>query len=342
MAEALARAHIFYQFDAFAARKGFDFDRLLASEGLCRQDLANPDNEIPLNSAAHILTKAAVACGDPCVGLHWAECYPAGATGVVGYLMKNAATVRDAITGLARYQCLVADSLDAVFVEAEGAGQFQWRYPAGLTAPRVQYGTLGAAVIVMRLRQFIGSGWMPLEVQLEHRALPCKEDVIRVFGPNVRFDCSVNSIHIAEAVLNRVNDKADPRLYELMHQLGGRMLAERKSRADIVDLTAAAITKRLGCADVTLEQVADSLNLSVRILQARLTAAGTNFETILQDTRQRLADNHLRDSDKPLTEIAFLLGFSELSAFTRASQRWFKMSPKDRRVMLRQHSGPKP
>ena len=69
MTEALARAHLFSQFDAFASRKGLDFDRLLAAEGLSRQDLSELDNEIPLNAAAHILDMAAIECGDPCFGL---------------------------------------------------------------------------------------------------------------------------------------------------------------------------------------------------------------------------------------------------------------------------------
>ena len=338
MTEALARAHLFSQFDAFASRKGLDFDRLLAAEGLSRQDLSELDNEIPLNAAAHILDMAAIECGDPCFGLHWAENYPKGATGVVGYLLQHASTVRDAIIALARYQSLVVDSLDATFIESDGVGRFEWRYPAGLTAPRIQYASFGAAIIVMRLRDYIGPPWVPLEVKLEHRALPCSGAVLRIFGPNVRYDSSVNAIHIAESVLNRVNQKADPRLCELMHQLGDRLIAERKAEADIVALTAGAISKRLGTADVTLEAIAESMNLSHRILQARLAAAGTNFETILQDTRQNAADSYLRDSDKPLTEIALLLGFSELSAFTRASQRWFGVPPSERRAALRRQS----
>lgn len=335
MTEALARAHLFSQFDAFASRKRIDFDRLLAAEGLSRQDLAELDNEIPLNAAAQILTRAAIESGDPCFGLHWAENYPKGQSGVVGYLLQHSATVRDAIRAMARYQSLVVDSLDGNYQESDGIGKFEWTYPAGLTAPRVQYTSFGAAIVVIRLREYIGPPWVPLEVQLEHRALPCQDDAVRVFGPNVRFDCAANSIHIGESVLDRVNANADARLCQLMHQLGDRLLAERKSRADIVELTAGAITKRLGTGDVTLEAIAENMGLGIRILQARLSALGTNFETILQQTRQRLADAYLRDSDKPLTEIALLLGFSELSAFTRAAHRWFGMPPSDRRTLIR-------
>ena len=123
MTTALARAHLFYRFDAFASRNGIDFDRLLAAEGLGRKDLAEPDNEIPLNAAAQVLNNAAMECGDPCLGVHWAENYPSGASGVLGYVFPNCPTVRDAVKALARFQPLIVDPLDASFHEADGVGR---------------------------------------------------------------------------------------------------------------------------------------------------------------------------------------------------------------------------
>ena len=69
------------------------------------------------------------------------------------------------------------------------------------------------------------------------------------------------------------------------------------------------------------------MRMSPRSLQNRLAQHNTTFERVLSDTRRSLAERYLRDSDIPLTEIAFLLGFSEQSAFTRAARAWFGCPP---------------
>jgi AraC-like DNA-binding protein len=335
----VARAHVFYGFDAFASRKGLDFDRLISNVGLTRQQLAEPDNEIPLNATAQLLANAATECADPCLGLHWAENYPKGASGVIGYLLPNAKTVRDAVMAMARYQALLIDPLDSSFRESEGTGKLEWRFPATFTAPRIQYASFAMAITVARLRELSGRTWLSPDIHLEHSELPSREDVLRILGPNVRFNCAYNAIHFPEDVLNKINEKADTRLFDLIRKLGDRLLAERRSESDIIALTRRAIVRKFESGDVTLDAVALELGHSIRILQARLATVGTNFETILQETRQGMADKYLRDSNLALTEIAYLLGFSELSAFTRACQRWFGVPPSDRRTALRRQTG---
>ena len=77
----------------------------------------------------------------------------------------------------------------------------------------------------------------------------------------------------------------------------------------------------------TLEEAANALGISTWKLQRRLAEVGLTFKDVMEDTRRKLAMTYLKQPHLPLTEIAFLLGYSELSAFSRAFHRWTGVSP---------------
>ncbi|MEQ1714994.1 MAG: AraC family transcriptional regulator [Hyphomicrobium sp.] len=333
------RASFLEGFEAFAAARGADYDALLASAGLTRADLSDPANEIDFNAATQVLNAAATATGDPCLGLHWAENYPKHATGVLSYLLLNAKSVRHAVKTLARYVSLHLEPIEVSFEEADGIGHLVWRYPLSFNVPRIQAASFLMALLIIRLRNHAGANWMPMGVELEHRELQHRDEWLRILGPNVSFDQPCNALRIRASVLDRSSSDSDNRLFELIRDLGDRMLAERKAAADIVQRTRKAIVDQLDDGDATLDEVAAAMEMSPRTLQTQLANAQTNFETVLHETRQNLAEIYLRDTDLPLTEIAFLLGFSELSAFTRAANRWFGVPPRLHRAELRRDPG---
>jgi len=85
----------------------------------------------------------------------------------------------------------------------------------------------------------------------------------------------------------------------------------------------------------SLEGAAAALGRTPRQLQTELKRHDTSFDEVLTRTRRALAERYLRDSDLPLTEIALMLGFSELSAFTRAARNWLGMPPSQWRQQVR-------
>jgi AraC-like DNA-binding protein len=83
--------------------------------------------------------------------------------------------------------------------------------------------------------------------------------------------------------------------------------------------------------DPTLTQVARKIALSPRTLQRRLKDYGTDFKRLVDDTRRRFSLNYLKNPEHTFTEIAYLLGYSEASAFNRAFKRWTGATPSDYR-----------
>jgi len=86
-------------------------------------------------------------------------------------------------------------------------------------------------------------------------------------------------------------------------------------------------TNALASGDCSLTQVAASLNLHPRVLQKRLSAEGTSFSKLLQQTRQDIACQHLRSSNIAITDLALKLGYAEVAIFSRHFKRWTGLSP---------------
>lgn len=107
-----------------------------------------------------------------------------------------------------------------------------------------------------------------------------------------------------------------------------------QERLDIVGRTKAEILKQLPSGETSLESVAATLNLSTRTLTRKLKEEGQSFKNLLAITRRELSEKYIRNRSLSLTEISFLLGFSETSSFSRAYKSWTGASPTEFREAL--------
>ena len=96
--------------------------------------------------------------------------------------------------------------------------------------------------------------------------------------------------------------------------------------------------ERLATGEVSEETLAADLNVSRRTLQRRLADGNTTYESLLDATRRDLALRYIDDPAKSIIEIAFLLGYSQHSVFTRAFRRWTGRSPTDFRAAPLKHA----
>lgn len=325
--EVIIRANILAGFRDGLTARGIDIDELLSEVGIARVALKDPASELPLDAVAKFMERAAERANDPGLGLALAETYPQGGTGLLGYLVMHARTVREALQSLTRYAALLLHPNPVTFREEADGATLSWCFPTRRNARRIQFASFANALLVLRLRRIAGREWVPLAVELEHPELPCTPKLQRIFGPRVTYNARENSIAIDTATLQRTTDGADPHLYRILQESGEAKLRRLSSRPDLLARTARAIMETLSTDPPLLEHIADRMRMTPRTLQNRLAQHGTTFERILSDTRRDLAERYLRDTDLPLTEIGFLLGFSEQSAFTRAARGWFGKPP---------------
>lgn len=329
------KASLLQGLDDFLRRRGVDHRSVLAASGVSSDTIEQKFADITFSQFAAVLECAAEQSRDPCLGLEWAEEIPAGGAGLFGYLVLNAATLRDALRNLVHYARLLTNPVDATFSEDADGGIATWQWPGDTAIDAAQASSFFVALLVDRLRRASQETWDPTLVELAHRPLKCEEAARRIFRCPVEYNAPRHAVHFDKASLDRKFHAADPNLLPYVRLLGDQMLQGLKATGSLLDQTRLAIFEGLDKGKVKLSEVARRLNMSPRALQARLRESGTSFYVLVSETRATAARRYLRDTDLPLAEIAFLLGFSEQSAFTRASQRWFGDSPSAIRQRLR-------
>lgn len=335
----VVRAIVLKGFDSFLKGKGADVAEIFARSGLKVSDIADQERYLPLNAVAQLFEEASLAAKDPALSIRFARSFPVGGTGVLGYLFVNSRTVADAMRTVARYVPLLGVPQKMHFEEGPQGGVLWWRWPDGVKSPLSQFGMCATALLTMRLRMITNKpDWQPLKVEIQGAPIN-SPFVSEVFGTNVHFLSGRNAIYVdAETMVQPISD-AEPDLRAVLESYGERMIAELPPpTAGLLEQTRAAVDTLMPERRISLYDVARYLNISPRTLQSRLASqASKTFEEVLNDVRKSRAEQLLKTSNVTMTEIALQLGFSELSAFTRAAQRWFGRTPSAQRQFLRAH-----
>ncbi len=313
----------------FIRQAGGDFNGMLARAGLSRRALDDPEAMLPANAVACLFEEAARELSEPCLGLKVVERMSHKAISLLGFLIATAPTVRDVLECVAKYACLQLRDSSFTFEERGSLIEASWMFPDSMDAPRTQLSTFFVALFLKRIRLAVGSTWQPLSVDLDHKVLPCPDLVRQCLGERVRFDQRHTRLVMDLSSLSRRLPDRNERLHEVMRQLADRLVSEAKSRTPVADDARRVVIDALSNGrSIDLARAAQALALTPRALQLRLRHVDTTFEQILMEARKAIASHYLQDTMVPLTDIALILGFSELSAFTRAARRWFGVSPR--------------
>lgn len=182
-----------------------------------------------------------------------------------------------------------------------------------------------AAMIHMG-RTFTGCNFSPLEVRFRHPRPTDTLDIEAFFNAPVIFGAPQSELVLDAALLDTPYLKADPELAAFFERQVNE-LVERGAGEGMARCLRAVLTQDLARGVPTLESAATRLAVSTRTLARRLKEEGTTFQDILDEVRCELAKRCLKDDKLPLGEVAFLLGFSEPSAFHRAFKRWTGQTP---------------
>lgn len=298
---------------------GLDTDALLVASGLERATVLDPDARLPAGAADALWMAAAAAASDPQLALHAAEALPFGAYKVLDFIVAHAPTIGEGLRRIARYFPLV-DPRGDLSIEPGDPMRMVMRSSLGAVPPAAQEYTLAA--IVLRSRASSGIAWRPAAVELSFDPPPDVSEHERIFGCPLRFARPDACLLLSPEVFEQPVVGSEPALLSVLEDHAQRLLAELP--ADEPALAArvrSCLRKELRGGDASVEHVARHLGLSARTLQRRLDADGARFVELLAEVRAELAREYLRDPGLSLAEVAWLLGFSDQSAFSRAFKR---------------------
>ena len=301
-------------------------DALLRQAGIEPAALADPDARVPVAQTSTLWRLAVAATGDEALGLRVAREVQPTTFHALGYALQASATLGEAFGRAARYCRIVTDDGELA-VEAQGETFHVLLRPAtGEAAPAIEAVDAFAALQVRTALVLSARAVRPLRVAL-CRPRPAEPAVFeKVFHAPVQFAAADNRIVFAAADFARPLEGANPELARLNESLAAQQLA-RLDAADLPARVRAVLAQRLPDGEPTADAVAASLHLSLRSLQRKLAERGLRYETLLDEIRRELSQQHLRDPRLSLNEIAFLLGFADASSFSRAFRRWTALAP---------------
>jgi len=308
-------------------RAGANPDQVLRALDLDRAVLSNAEGFIPCSTFARLLEEAARATGDPCFGLHFGERFNVKNVGPLAYVVLNSPTIAVADEHVARYFKLYNQAAKVFFTVEEQRAYLQHvLVDLGIAVPR-QQNEYSMVIRLNTIRMMVGSQWAPLEVRFAHEAPEQISEHLRIFRAPVLFGYPTNAFVIDREFLERQIPAADERLYEIMRRYLERVLEEMPQEDEVLASVRRAVAESMREGDPNLTRVAKKMAMSPRTLQRQLKEQGMEFKKLVDDTRRRFALSYLGNRTNTLTEIAFLLGYSEVSAFNRAFKRWTGSTP---------------
>jgi len=302
---------------------GCDGAALLAEAGFDLKDLDGPDTRCPLANAGRLWGMALAATGDPAFGVKLARQFKHTTFHALGYGLTASSTLKEAFERVQRFSHVVSDAVDYRFVKRGREYHFLIE-PNTQVAPEALDCLVG--VYVRMCRGLVGRHYSPLGIELR-RAPPARlEDFERLWRAPIRFGAADNRLIFDAESIERLLDSGNPELARLTDAVCTRYLA-RIERGNIGARVRKVLIQRLPASEPSQEEVAESLNMSARTLQRKLSDCRTTFKEILDETRHALALEYLSAAQHSVAEITHLLGFSRSSSFTRAFRRWTGLSP---------------
>jgi AraC-like DNA-binding protein len=309
-----------------------DPEQLFEKAGVSRKAIKTAGTRVPFDVVNRLWREAAEMIDDPCFGLRAAEFWHPSHMHALGYAWLSSRTLREAFNRYTRYSRIISAASE-IELEDSAAGFVVSAKPSPEIGPRPNRADAFFACLIKMCRMNYGSNLNPVAVFFTRDEPACLQAYQDIFKAPVEFGAERNGFTLPEGTVDQDLVSDSPQMARLHDRVIIKYLANLE-KGDLVHRVKAAIIDRLPSGEASQQAVAPLVGMSVRSLQRRLKALDTSFQKLLDETRSELAHNYIRDIETDLTEIAFNLGFSEHSAFSRAFKRWTGKSPKQTRETL--------
>jgi AraC-like DNA-binding protein len=316
------RVGAFAALPALIQHLGTDPVALMIGAGLAPDSLDLAENRIPYSAFGRLFRAAAerTDCGH--FGLLAGRLWHLADLGLLGDLMRNSATVGEALRTLVVYQHV--DSEGGVPFVLERAGIVDVGYaiyfPGAEGTDQIYEAYLAAGFNF--LRELCGGDWRPTEVFVAH----AKPNDCRPYGlffkVQPRFNADFCALRFPAHWMKRRVEGANPARLQAAQQQ-----ARAKGSAEFVQRVFRVLRILLLYGKSSGDDVAHMLSMHRRTLNRRLRAEGTTYQEILDQVRYEAARQLLAGSDVSLDDVAAVLGYAGVTQFTRTFRRWAGVSP---------------
>ena len=310
------------------AKLGFDVSSLLTSAGIDASALRDPDSLVPCCKFGALLGAASGQRRVKNLALKLAVVTPIGAFALFDYLILTCDTVADALLQIARFMPLVNNPT------AFGVHFDETPARVTLDSPGMTFNVeFSAAICVLHLREETEGRFSALALHFAHRPEDADE-FASVLKVPVTGGSTWNGLLLSRESVQLPLRRRDAMLRRVLENAARETTSAGSEVPGVVGDVRRTLSTRLTGGDLRVQSVAAAMGVSPRTLQRRLAEQGETYNGVLDAMRSGAAASYLATGTLSVSEIAFLLGYSEPAAFHRAFKRWHGMTPAAYRLTI--------
>jgi len=315
----------------YAVRRGADREMLLREACIEVSAFENPDNRIPLENYKAMIGVAKKMCDAPAFALEFCNETRFEELSVVGLICQSAPNMGEVLKQISRYGKLVTE-VDV------GLGEERFSVspePDGLWIVDNRTGPddfdelteMTFASFICEFRRHFGATPFALRLQVTHQKPSYANAYDEILQVPTEFGAPRRAMQIDPNWLAVEVSPANQYLFGVLIERGDALLRELNEGGTLRTEVERMILPHLHTGDISMEQIAEQLGQSRQTLYRKLKSEGTSFENLLDDLRHKMALHYLRGKKVSVNETAYLVGYSDPSAFSRAFKRWTGDTP---------------
>jgi AraC-like DNA-binding protein len=305
---------------------------VLEKAGLSAAQLDDPEHPVAVAAQIKLLQAGAEALGDDFLGFHLARDFELREAGLLYYVLSSANSFAGVLEIAQRYTRIVNEGVE-VSGRTDRSATITLNYVNVERQSDRHQIEFWMVAIVRMCRQLTDARIAPLELKVKHFRDATPSEMRAFLGCDMTFGADADEIILPEHVNRLPIVGADRHLHELLIGYAEEALADRNAApCDPRFPVERAIAPLLPHGKARATTVARELGVSNRRLARSLAQGGATFSTTLDQYRAKLAEAYLTHGDLSISQIAWLLGYGEVSGFRRAFKRWFGVAPEQIRA----------
>ncbi len=307
-------------------KEGIALDKIESTIGCSIEDLSTIDYRVPIQNYHALWDLAIESTSEPAIGLAIGSQVHKDDMGLLGHIFFNCATLGEALLQYERYYSVINEGMHVEVIESDDLVHLNYCCD-DVDAYHIADMERTLAVSVTRARQWISKNLKIEYVGFQHPRPKHVQRYEDVFPCPVYFEQTNSCLVFQRRFLQFRLPNRSSYLYKVLIKHVDGILGRINPRRPISQRVRKLVRSRLARDGVESEKIANKLNMSRNTLYRRLKHEGTSFHDLVDEVRKDQAQRYLIEGKHNLSEIAFLLGFSELSAFSRAFKRWHGCAP---------------
>jgi AraC-like DNA-binding protein len=305
---------------------------LLTKAGLTIEQITDWNVRLKVRSQIKFLELGAVALQDDHLGFNLARDVDLREIGLLYYVLASSEILNDALRRAERYSGITNEGIllklrsnkdVAITLEYVGVDRRSDRH-------QIEFWLV---TLVRLCRELTNRRMVPRRIRVVHHRKSTPPEFRSLLGCAIEFGSTVDEIVFPGTVNLMPIGSADPYLNDILTKYCEEAIAYRRAgRTTLRSNVENAIAPLLPHGKARAEEVAREIGMSRRTLARKLASEGLTFSEVAEKLKADLANHYLKDGDLPISQIAWLLGYSEISAFTHAYKRWAGMTPSQSRA----------